>query len=388
MSTFADFALEVYLAGTTDSAAAGDHALPFTVDDLRVAAARAMTPAAFAYVDGSAGGGATARANRSAFGRYALNPRVLRSPGAGCDLGITLWGKDYPSPVLTAPVGVLEQVHEDAELALARGANASGVPVVLSSVSSTPMEEVAAVVDRWWFQLYLPADDAVAESFVRRATAAGAEAIVITADAPRLGWRPRDLEFANLPFLHARGMANYLSDPGFAGSRSADTLTDPVRRFLDVYGHPGLDVGTVARVRAWTDLPVLVKGVTRVEEAEQLVALGVDGLVVSNHGGRQLDNTVAALEMLPRIVTAVGDSTTVLFDSGIRSGADVAVALALGARAVLVGRPWVYGLGVAGQGGVAHVLRCLLAELQISCELLGADARDLSLDDVVGGACS
>ncbi len=386
MSNFSDFQLSIYRSGATDP---DFTSLPFTVAELRESAASVMSAKAFAYIDGSAGTEATARANRAAFEQYALSPRVLRPrrEGAGSDLGVTLFGSGYTSPLLTAPVGVLEQVRDQGDLALAAGASACAVPVVLSSVSSTPIEEVATVAGRWWFQLYWPSDDKVAQSFVRRAEAAGAEAIVVTADTPRLGWRPRDLRLAYLPFLHARGVANYFSDPEFAAGLAkppeSGTLNDSVMHFLDVYVNRGLDVTNVARIKDWTKLPVLVKGITRVDEAEQLLEHGVDGIVVSNHGGRQIDNAVAALAALPRIAAAVGNSTTVLFDSGIRSGADVAIAMALGARAVLIGRPWVYGLGLAGRAGVEHVLRCLLAELQITCELLGLDARDLSADDIV-----
>ena len=388
MSSYADFQLDTYVDGATDPEGSVG-SLPFTADAMRDRARERMSPEAFAYVDGSAGNETTARANRAAFDRYALSPRLLRPrrDGAGSDLGTTLFGATYPNPLLAAPVGVLEQVHPEAELALVRGANRNGVPVVLSSVSSTPLEEVAEAVDRWWFQLYWPSDDKVAESFVRRAERAGAEAIVVTADTPRLGWRPRDLERAHLPFLHGQGSATYFTDEEFVaglGHRpELGTLNDSVAHFLRVYVNRGLDVTNVTRLRAWTDLPVLVKGITRADEAAELVARGIDGIVVSNHGGRQVDNAVAALDALPAVVEAVGSSATVLFDSGVRSGADAAVALTLGARAVLVGRPWIYGLGAAGEAGVEHVLRCLLAELQVTCELLGVDARDLTADDVV-----
>lgn len=388
MSRYADFQLDTYLAAAADPAVAAA-SLPFTFDEIRERARARMTPEAFAYVDGGAGAETTAGANLAAFGRYALSPRLLRqrAEDAGSDLGTTLFGAAYETPLLTAPVGVLEQVHEDAERALVRGANACAVPVVLSSVSSTSLEEVAEVVDRWWFQLYWPSDDRVARSFVERAERAGAEAIVVTADTPRLGWRPRDLDLAHLPFLHGQGSANYFSDPEFVaglGHRpERGTLNDSVAHFLRVYVNRTLDVTSLARLRTWTDLPVLVKGITRADEAVELVGHGVDGIVVSNHGGRQVDNAVAALDALPAVVEAVGSSATVLFDSGVRSGADAAVALALGASAVLVGRPWIYGLGAAGDSGVEHVLRCLLAELQVTCELLGVDAAGLSADDVV-----
>ncbi|MGW8530308.1 MULTISPECIES: alpha-hydroxy-acid oxidizing protein [Nocardiopsidaceae] len=384
MSHFAQYQDGVYADATN-----GDlPRLPYHHEALRDLAEKAMEPGPFGYVEGSAGRERTADANVAAFARYALRPRSLR-PGAenAGDLGVTLFGERYPTPLLTAPVGVLEQVHGEAELAVARGANALGVPMVLSTAASTPMEEVAEAADTWWYQLYWPGDDALAESFVRRATAAGAKAIVVTADTKRLGWRPRDLALGHLPFLRSQGMANYFSDPEFRSRLKADpepggVFTEAVFHFLGAFASRSLSTDNIARIRDWTDLPVLVKGVVRGDEAIELVEAGVDGLVVSNHGGRQVDNAVAALDALPEVVEAVGDRAAVLFDSGVRSGADVAVAMALGARAVLLGRPWVYGLAVDGAAGVEHVLRAVLAELQITAELMGRDAADLDRDDV------
>ena len=300
---------------------------------------------------------------------------------------MTLFGESYPTPLLTAPIGVLEQVHDRAELAVAEGVAPVGVPMVLSTASSTPMEEVAEAVGSWWYQLYWPGDDELAESFVRRATAAGAKAIVVTADTKRLGWRPRDLAQGHLPFLRSQGTANYFSDPVFRSRLKAEpepggVFTEAVFHFLGSFADKGLSTDNIARIRAWTDLPVLVKGVLRADEAVELADIGVDGVVVSNHGGRQIDNSVAALDALPEVVEAVGERMAVLFDSGVRSGADVAVAMALGARAVLLGRPWVYGLAVDGAAGVEHVLRSFLAELQITAELLGRDVADLDGGDV------
>ncbi|MFJ6018948.1 alpha-hydroxy-acid oxidizing protein [Nocardiopsis alba] len=362
--------------------------LPYDHDELRDRAREILDPGPFGYVEGSAGRERTADANVEAFSRYALRPRGLR-PGAenAGDTGVTLFGERYPSPLLTAPVGVLEQVHPESELALARGANALGVPVVLSTAASTSMEEVAEVADSWWYQLYWPGDDELAESFVRRATAAGARAIVVTTDTSRLGWRPRDLSQGHLPFLRGQGTANYYGDPVFRSRLKEEpepggVLTEAVLHFLGSFSNRALSTDNIARIREWTDLPVLVKGVVRADEAEELVDAGIDGIVVSNHGGRQVDAAVAALDALPEVVEAVGDRAEVLFDSGVRSGADVVVAMALGAKAVLVGRPWVYGLAVDGAAGVEHVLRSILAEVQITAELMGRDVADLSADDV------
>ena len=384
MSDFAQYQDLVYADATNGTLPR----LPYDHERLRDLAEQAMAPGPFGYVEGSAGRERTARANVDAFSRYALRPRSLR-PGSRDKggLGVTLFGESYPTPLLTAPIGVLEQVHDRAELAVAEGVAPVGVPMVLSTASSTPMEEVAEAVGSWWYQLYWPGDDELAESFVRRATAAGAKAIVVTADTKRLGWRPRDLAQGHLPFLRSQGTANYFSDPVFRSRLKAEpepggVFTEAVFHFLGSFADKGLSTDNIARIRAWTDLPVLVKGVLRADEAVELADIGVDGVVVSNHGGRQIDNSVAALDALPEVVEAVGERMAVLFDSGVRSGADVAVAMALGARAVLLGRPWVYGLAVDGAAGVEHVLRSFLAELQITAELLGRDVADLDGGDV------
>lgn len=384
LSHFAQYQDGVY-ADATEGRFPG---LPYHHEQLRELAAERMEPGPFGYVEGSAGRERTADANVDAFARYALRPRSLR-PGAehSGDLGVTLFGRRYPSPLLTAPIGVLEQVHEESELAVARGANLVGVPMVLSTASSTPIEKVAEAADEWWYQLYWPSDDELAESFVRRATAAGASAIVVTCDTKRLGWRPRDLALGHLPFLRSQGTANYFSDPEFrsrlkAAPEPGGVFTEAVFHFLGAFASKALSTDNIARIRQWTDLPVLVKGVVRGDEAADLVDAGADGIVVSNHGGRQIDNAVAALDALPEVVEAVGGRAAVLFDSGVRSGSDVAVAMALGAQAVLLGRPWVYGLAVEGSAGVEHVLRATLAELQITAELMGKDVVDLDASDV------
>ncbi|WP_017590890.1 alpha-hydroxy-acid oxidizing protein [Nocardiopsis ganjiahuensis] len=384
MSNYAQYQDGVYADATNGKLPR----LPYHHDELRELARAAMEPGPFGYVEGSAGRERTADANVDAFSRYALRPRGLR-PGAETagDLGITLFGERYPTPLLTAPIGVLEQVHPECELALARGANALGVPVTLSTAASTPIEEVAEAADSWWYQLYWPSDDELAESFVRRATAAGAKAIMVTADTKRLGWRPRDLSRGHLPFLRSQGTANYFSDPVFRARLKDEpepggVFTEAVFHFLGAFADKALSTENISRIRQWTDLPVLVKGIVRADEAADLVDAGVDGIVVSNHGGRQIDASVAALDALHEVVAAVGDRAAVLFDSGVRSGADVAVAMALGARAVLLGRPWVYGLAVDGASGVEHVLRSFLAELQITAELMGKDIADLDASDV------
>lgn len=376
MSTFGNFQNEIYLTGlggTTPD-------LPMTADGLEVRARETLSAAAFAYIAGSASTERTARGNVDAFGSRRIVPRMWRGASApdARDLSVTVLGTTLAAPVLTAPIGVLGMVHPAAEPAVGSAAAELGIGSVLSTASSTPLEDVAAESgENWWYQLYWPSDDGVAESLVRRATAAGAKVIVVTADTPGIGWRPRDLTLGHLPFLRAEGIANYLSDPVFRSrlasppEESAEALQIAVLTWVGMFGNHTLRPSDVARVREWTHLPVVVKGILHPDDARAVVDAGADGVVVSNHGGRQVDNSIAALDALEPVAAAVGDHATVLLDSGVRSGADVVVALALGADAVFYGRPWVYGLGLAGREGVVHALRCLLGDLDITMGLAG-----------------
>lgn len=375
MSSFGDLQNEIYLAGLGGTRPA----LPMTAAGLEAAAREHLSPEAFGYVAGSASTERTATANVAAFGRHRIIPRIWRgtaAPGAR-DLRTTVVGTDLAAPVLTAPVGVLGLVHPDAEPAVASAATELGIASVISTAASTPMEEAAAAAGDWWFQLYWPADEEVARSLVERATAAGASAVVVTADTPGVGWRPRDLELGHLPFLQAKGIANYLTDPVFRSKLSAPpedgehALQLAVLAWVAMFGNHTLRPVDIARLREWTHLPVLVKGVLHPDDARAVLDAGAAGVVVSNHGGRQVDGAVATLDALPGVVEAVGQCDAVLLDSGVRCGADVVVALALGADAVLLGRPWVYGLGLAGRAGVVHALRCLLADLDLTMAMAG-----------------
>jgi len=375
MGNFADLQNEIYFRGLS----AELPALPMTAAGLDAAAKRSLSAQAYAYVAGSASSERTATANIAAFARHRIVPRMWRGSSApdGRDLCTTVLGTELAAPVLTAPVGVLELVHPAAECAVAEATKGLGIGTVVSTASSTPMEDVAAAAGDWWFQLYWPADDEVARSLVERATSAGAKAIVVTADTPGMGWRPRDLELAHLPFLQAKGLANYFSDPVFRSRLSAPPEASEEARqmavlaWIGMFGNHTLRLKDVARLQEWTDLPVVVKGVLHPDDASALVEAGAAGVIVSNHGGRQVDGAIAALDALPAVAAAVGDGGTVLFDSGIRCGADVVIALALGADAVLYGRPWVYGLGVAGKSGVEHALRCLLADVDLTMAMAG-----------------
>src|SRR5690606_33580697 len=279
------------------------------------------------------------------------------------DLSVRVLGRELPAPLALAPVGVLSIMHPGAEPAAARAAAARGVPFVLSSASSTPMEEVAEAMGgaERWFQLYWPKDVEVARSYLARARAAGYTALVVTLDTPLLSWRPRDLDQAYLPFLHGVGTANYFTDPAFRAGLAKPVHEDPnaaVMHFVGLFSDPAKTWPDLAFLRAYWD-------------ARLAADAGMDGVVVSNHGGRQVAGSVAAADALPRVAEAVGDRLDVLFDSGVRTGDDVFKALALGARAVLLGRPYVYGLALDGEAGVDHVVRCLLAELDLTLALSG-----------------
>lgn len=369
MSTpFADFQNHVYLNGLLGVAPT----LPFGWRETQEAAHAVMTPQALGYVAGGAGSEQTMAANRSAFDDWRLVPRMLRGIPAQRDHSTSVLGTRMPAPVMLAPVGVLGIVHPDAELAVARAAARLGVPFVVSTASSTAMEDVAAAApgSPQWFQLYWPADRDLAASFVHRAEAAGYEALVVTLDTWQLGWRPRDLSSAYLPFLQREGIANYLADPVFTADLPADDPTAAVLKFVRIFNNPTLTWDDLAWLREQTSLPIVLKGIQHPDDVRHAVDAGVQGVICSNHGGRQVDGAIGSLEALPGVVEAAGD-LPVLFDSGIRTGSDACKALALGAAAVLLGRPYVHGLALAGEEGVHHVLQCFLADLDLQAGLAG-----------------
>ncbi|MGH3914210.1 MAG: alpha-hydroxy-acid oxidizing protein, partial [Pseudonocardiaceae bacterium] len=356
--------------------------LPMTYEGLEAAARGVLSAEAFGYVAGAASSERTVAANCEAFTRWRIVPRMLRG-AMERDLSTTLLGTPMSAPVLTAPIGVLGLVHSEAEHAVARATAALRLTSVLSTASSTPLEDVAAGAPDGmpWYQLYWPRDVELAESLVRRAEQAGYRALVVTVDTWALGWRPRDLELGHLPFLRAQGIANYLSDPVFRSrlsappEESAEAMRAAVLAWVGVFGNPALTWSELLLLREWTRLPIVVKGICHPDDARAALDHGTDAMVVSNHGGRQVDGARAALDCLPDVVAAVGGRAPVLLDSGIRCGADVLIALALGAQAVLLGRPWVYGLGLAGQRGVEHVLRTVLGDLDLTLALAGYAGR-------------
>jgi len=302
-------------------------------------------------------------------------PRMLRDV-ADRDLSTTVLRTEMAAPLLLAPIGVQKVVHEEGELATARAAAAVGVPMIASTAAHFSLEEIAEAggdAPRW-FQLYWPNDPALARSMVERAERAGYEAIVLTVDTFIPGWKPRDLQQAWLPFLNGMGVANYFQDPVFRAALEKPPEEDvgaATGHFLGVQANPSLNWDDLSQLREMTSLPIVIKGIQHPDDAREAARRGIDGIVVSNHGGRQVDGAISSLDALPAIAAAAGDNLAVLFDSGIRGGADALKALALGADAVCLGRPYVWGLALGGQAGVEAVLKMVLAELDLTMALCG-----------------
>jgi lactate 2-monooxygenase len=372
---------EIYLTGLTG--AVPD--LPVDLGRLEEAAQAVMTPRAFDYVAGSAGSGDTAAENLTAFGRWRLVPRMLTDVSAP-SYRSALLGAELSAPFLLAPIGVLSIAHPDGEAGVARAAAALGVPMILSTAASMTIEDVAAASGdgQRWYQLYWPKDREVAASLLSRAQAAGYSVLVVTLDTRALAWRPRDLANGYLPFLQGVGVQNYLSDPAFQAGLASPVEADrdaAILRWVEMFGDLSLTWDDIPFLRQHWPGPIVLKGILSVADALRAASAGVDGIVVSNHGGRQVDGAIAALDALPGIADAVGSELTVLFDSGIRTGADIVKALAMGARAVLVGRQYVYGLALGGEAGVRHVLRVLRTEFELTMRLSGlAQLAELDRD--------
>jgi lactate 2-monooxygenase len=368
-----DWQLGVYLDGLTGKMPE----LPMSYAELERRAERLMPPELWSYVAGGAGDERTQNANVTAFDRWGLMPRMLAG-AAERDLSTELFGRRLPTPLMLAPVGVIglcDLAEGRGDLVTARAAAATGVPMIASTLSQDPLEDVARELGDTpgWFQLYPPNDRELTESLVRRAEAAGYSAIVVTLDTLTLGWRPRDLSLASFPQLKGQCLANYFSDPVFRSRLAAPPEEDPeaaTGHWAMIFGNQRLTWDDLGWLRSLTSLPVLLKGICSPEDARRAVDSGVDGVYCSNHGGRQANGGLPALDCLPEVVDAAGE-VPVIFDSGVRGGPDVVKALALGARAVAVGRPYSYGLAVGGQAGVEHVLRCLLAELDLTLAIDG-----------------
>ena len=366
---------QIRLAKTYEAGAQGQRArTPFQISALEQAAKAAMTPEAFGYLQAS-GAGATLRANREALDAVRIVPRMLRNVGERT-LGIELFGRRLPAPLLLGPVGVQGLCHPDGDLATARACASRGVPMVFSNQASVDMETCAAAMGDGprWFQLYWTRSDELARSLVQRAERCGCEAIVITLDTTMLGWRPVDLDYGYLPFQTGQGLAQYTSDPVFRAMLDRppeEDIAAAARLFATIYSDPTLDWERLRRIRDWTRLPVVLKGVQHPADARMAAEAGWDAIVVSNHGGRQVDGAVGSAAQLAACVDAVAGRMPVLFDSGVRGGADIVKALGLGAAAVLLGRPYLWGLAVDGEAGVAAVIDNLIGELDLAMGLAG-----------------
>jgi len=366
--------LQIYLAGMQGQRPT----TPMTYDQLEEQTRQKLSPEAFGYVAGGAGGEETMRANRAAIERWQIVPRMLRNVGER-DTRVSLLGATMPAPLMLAPIGVQSIVHPDAEVAVARAAASLGVPFILSTASSKTMEEVAQAADAAgksprWYQLYCGRDPELTASFLARAERAGYSAIVVTLDTPLLSWRERDIAYAYLPFLQGEGIANYVSDPVFRASLPQPPEENPqaaVMRFVQVFSNPTLTWDDITFLREHTKLPLLLKGILHPDDARRALDAGAAGIIVSNHGGRQVDGAIPALDALPGIVAAVAGRAPVLFDSGIRRGADIFRAVALGAQATLLGRPYMWGLALGGEAGVRDVILNTLADFDLTLALSG-----------------
>jgi lactate 2-monooxygenase len=366
MPNFGDFQFDIYFRGLGGVR----EELPFTFAELERRAHMAMSEEMVAYVAGGAGNEHTQDANVRAFDRWGLVPRMLAG-AANRDMTVNLFGHQLPTPMMMAPIGVIGLCAQDArgDIATAKAAAATGVPMIASTLSNDTMEDVAKEFGNTpgFFQLYPPNDRELAASLASRAEAAGFAGIVVTLDTMTLGWRPRDLALGTFPQLHGHCLANYMSDPVFRARLEKPPEVDmraAVRKWTEVFGSPGLTWNDLPWLRSLTKLPLLLKGICHPDDARRAIDGGVDGIYCSNHGGRQANGGVAALDMLPGVVAACGN-TPVLFDSGVRSGDHVIKALALGATAVAIGRPYAYGLALAGVHGIVRVLQCLLAEADL-----------------------
>ncbi len=358
--------------------------LPVVTEEWEKLAREKLEDGPYYYIAGGAGAEKTMEANLKAFTDRQIIPRMLRNVDKR-DLSVNILGQTYPFPVLQAPIGVQSIIHEEGEIGSAKASGEMGVPYIASSASTVPMEKIAEAMGDAprWFQLYWSRDPEIAASFLKRAEASGYSAIVVTLDTPMMAWREYDLKNVYLPFLAGEGVGNYFTDPAFQAKLDAPIEEDPqaaIMHWTRIFGNTSLTWDDLSFLREHTNLPIILKGIMHPDDAKMALEKGVDGIIVSNHGGRQVDGAVGALEALPEVAEAVGDEVPVLMDSGIRRGSDIMKAMALGAKAVLVGRPLMYGLAVAGQKGVKEVLQNMLADLDITMGLTG-ESKVSELDE-------
>lgn len=388
MNNYGAYQDEIYLAGLSGTLPK----LPVDFATLEKRAHAAMPPSLVSYVAGGCGDEHTQRANVAAFERWGLIPRMMAARAAR-DLRIKLFGLELPSPIFMCPIGVIGLCAQDGDgdLATARAAARINVPMVASTLSVDPLELVAKELGSTpgFFQLYTPNDRALAESLLHRAEAAGFRAIVVTVDTWITGWRPRDLNQSNFPQLRGHCLANYFSDARFRAMLQKSPAEDPraaVLQWVKVFSNP-MTWDDLPWLRSLTKLPLLLKGICHPDDARRAIDGGVDGIYCSNHGGRQANGGIAAIDMLPDVVKAAG-TTPVLFDSGVRSGSDVVKALAMGATAVGIGRPYAYGLALDGTDGIVHVLRSILAEADLLMAIDGYPTIEDLRNAAVRCACN
>jgi len=375
MAHYGDFQNEIYFAALSGTLSR----FPIRYEELEALGQEAMPADLVSYVAGGCGNERTQDANITAFDRWGIVPRMFVG-AAQRDISIELFGMRLPTPLFMSPIGVIGLCAKDGhgDIATAKAAAQTGVPMIASTLSADPLEEVAKHFGSTpgFFQLYTPTDRELAQSLVRRAEAAGFKAIVVTLDTWVTGWRPRDLKSGSFPQLRGLCLANYFSDDRFRSMLAqspADNLLAATLQWTRIFGNP-LTWDDLPWLRSLTKLPLLVKGICHPEDVRRAIAGGVDGIYCSNHGGRQANGGIAAIDMLPAVIDAAAN-TPVLFDSGIRTGVDVIKALAMGAAAVGVGRPYAYGLALGGVDGIVHVLRCLLAEADLFMAVDGFRTR-------------
>lgn len=338
--------------------------LPIDLNQLEALAESAMSPMAWNYVRGGAADELTLRENRAAFDRILLKPRVL------CDVAkisteVTLFGQKFASPILLAPAAYHRLYHAKGEIATVRGAAAAGAGVVISSFATIAIEEITkAASARPWFQLYVNPDRKFTHALVERAEAAGCAAICLTVDTPVLGCRYRERDFKLPDGIECPNVAEVAKEAVAAHRPTRERI------YSNVFD-PALNWKDIAWLRSITKLPIALKGILNPDDATRAVDAGADGIIVSNHGGRNLDTVPATIDALPRVAERVGNRIPILMDGGVRRGTDVLKALALGARAVLIGRPYLYGLALAGEAGVTHVIEVLRAEFEMAMALVG-----------------
>ena len=366
MGHFGDFQNQIYGAGV----AGVMPGWPVDCATLEARAEAALPPHVLNYVQGGCGDEHTQRSNISAFHHWGMVPRMMVDCTSR-DLSVSHYGMDLQSPLFMAPIGVNGIVTQDAhgDMAAARASAISGVPFCISTLANDPVEAVTEACGPTpaLFQLYTPKNPEVAASLVARAEKAGAKAIVVTLDTWVTGWRPRDLNTANFPQLRGHVLQNYFTDPAFRALLPVPPEQDPraaTMAWMQVFGKV-LTWDDMGWLRSLTSLPIVLKGICHPDDARRAIDCGADGVYVSNHGGRQANGGIAAIDLLPDVVTAVSGRVPVLFDSGIRSGSDVIKAVALGADLVGLGRPYAYGLALGGAEGCAHVLRSILAEADL-----------------------